>query len=168
MIWILLVIMQFKHFIADYPLQNQYMLGKFKEKGWVRPLAAHCGIHFLFTLIVSFVALYPGYRYIKGESQLSSLIIISILFGLLDFTIHFVMDRIKASPKMLGRFQALSKNEMINEVLPVINNPEHPNQNEVKQRATSNVLFWWSLGLDQMVHHLTDILIVYLIIKSLG
>ena len=30
-IFILLVIFQFKHFIADYLLQNNYMLGKFKD-----------------------------------------------------------------------------------------------------------------------------------------
>ena len=29
MIWTLLVIMQIKHFVADYLLQNSYMMGKF-------------------------------------------------------------------------------------------------------------------------------------------
>lgn len=165
MIWILLIVMQFKHFIADYLLQGKYMLGKFKDKGWGLPLAAHCGVHFLFTFIISFITFYPEYRYIKGESQLSSLILFGILLGLLDFGIHFVMDRIKASPQMLGRYQALSKNEMITEILPVINNTEHPQRGEATQRVKSNVLFWWSLGLDQMVHHLTDILIIYIILK---
>ena len=31
-IFVLLFAFQMKHFLADYPLQNVYMLGKFKEK----------------------------------------------------------------------------------------------------------------------------------------
>jgi len=151
-IWILLVIFQFKHFIADYPLQTHYMLGKFKERGWVLPLAAHCAVHFAFTFIISFIF---------GLSLAQS-----ILVATLDFSIHFVMDRIKASPKMLGRFNSLSKNEMLN----LLNNNICPgelapcDEEKKKQVLKSNVLFWWALGVDQLVHHLTDILLIYLII----
>ena len=109
-----------------------------------------------------------------------------LLFGLptLDFVIHFIMDRIKASPKMLGRFTALSKEEMIT----LIEKEKHATKqiwesdlggrinvplfesacktlNEVESKKKSNVLFWWSLGVDQAVHHLTDILLIYFIME---
>lgn len=156
-IWILLIIFQFKHFIADYPLQTPYMLGKFKDKGWVLPLAAHCGIHFLFTFFISLICFF------KTPLGLS----FAIELGLLDFSIHFVMDRIKASPKLLGRFQALSKKEMITEILPNLNYAEEGSEPlySAKFRLKSNTYFWYSLGLDQMVHHLTDILIIFLIVS---
>ncbi len=49
---VLLVVFQLKHFMADYPLQNEYMLGKFKAKGWFAPLALHAGVHSLFTCVI--------------------------------------------------------------------------------------------------------------------
>ena len=104
-------------------------------------------MHFVFTgLIVYFV---------------TRKLDLGLKLAILDFIIHFIMDRIKASPKMLGRYQALSKNEMKNilSYLPTLG------KDGVKEKfgkeLNSNVLFWWSLGLDQLVHHLTDILIVY-------
>ena len=51
-LFVLLVLYQVKHFVADYPLQGTYMLGKFKKNGWVLPLAAHCGVHALFTFAI--------------------------------------------------------------------------------------------------------------------
>jgi hypothetical protein len=151
MIWILLVVFQFKHFIADYPLQGAYMLGKFKP-GWdfVKPLAAHCAVHFALTFAIALCY--------------SHKVTMALMVGLLDFMIHFIMDRVKASPKMLGRYKALSANEM----MAILSNV--PKMGETLVRATfyptlrSNTLFWWSLGIDQMVHHLTDILVIYLLV----
>ncbi len=56
---------------------------------------------------------------------------------LCDFLIHFTMDRIKSGPKYLGRF----------------NN---------KNRAS----YWNCLGFDQLVHHLTHYLIVYIVLAD--
>jgi hypothetical protein len=48
-----LVAFQIKHFLADFPLQGKYMLGKFKGgTDWVLPLVAHSGVHALFTLAI--------------------------------------------------------------------------------------------------------------------
>lgn len=160
MIWLLLVIFQLKHFIADYPLQGSYMLGKFKDKGWVLPLATHCAVHWLFTTVIAFLVFFHAEtvpRDFQSTKLYVRLLILAAIFGLIDFTIHFAMDRIKASPKMLGRFQALSKNDMYE----IINQDKLGNNIEINNaRKKSNVLFWWSLGLDQMVHHLTDILLI--------
>ncbi len=119
-IFLLLVIYQLKHFICDYPLQNAYMLGKFKESGWVKPLLAHTGIHAIATFLIAFA--------------FTNLFFLSLSLAAFDLVIHFIMDRVKASPKMLGRF-------------------------DIKDKR-----FWWSLGLDQMVHHLTHYAIIACIV----
>lgn len=123
MIFILLAIFQIKHFLADYLLQNKYMLNKFKLDGWILPLSAHAGIHALFTfsIITVIISLQLG-----------------IILALFDFVSHFIIDRIKASPNILGKFK-----------------PD--------QKA-----FWITLGLDQMAHHFVHYLIIYFIITSIS
>lgn len=134
-IFLLLVIYQIKHFIADYPLQGKYMLGKFKP-GWdfLGPLLAHVAVHGVMTFAIS-LAFKPH---------------LAFKLAILDITIHFIMDRIKASPKYLGRFKPLTK-----ETFPTATD----------QEKKSNTYFWWSLGLDQMVHHLTHYLLIYLLLS---
>lgn len=117
MVFILMVIFQFKHFFADYPLQGKYMLGKFKGgTEWILPLLLHCSVHAAFTLLIC-LWINPALWWLC----------------FLDLTSHFIMDRIKASPNLLGKFK-------------------------VEQRQ-----FWINLGIDQLVHHLSDILIVWLL-----
>ena len=57
-----------------------------------------------------------------------------VVYAFIDFTLHFIMDRVKASPNILGRFKP------------------------------DNKYFWWALGGDQAWHHLTHYLIIYLVI----
>lgn len=85
---ILNVIYQVKHFIADFVLQNVWMLQKGKA-GWdfLLPLSIHCGVHAGFTLAIVLVV-NPSLWWLT----------------FLDFGIHFVMDRFKAGPRYLGRF----------------------------------------------------------------
>lgn len=155
-ILLLLFIFQIKHFVADFPLQNKYMLGKFKEKGWILPLTAHSGVHAVFTFIISlcFVGLY-----------------VSILLGVMDFVIHFTMDRIKASPKMLGRFKAINEFEYASYQKRIDRSFKEgaiydvsEAETDLHYRMESNKKFWWSLGLDQMVHHLTHYIIIMFLI----
>lgn len=183
LLFALLIIYQIKHFLADYPLQGKYMLGKFKP-GWdfLGPLAAHCIVHGLFTFLI---AKYCGY---------SS----PITLAFIDFSIHFVMDRIKASPKYLGRFKAVTKDQYEDHmeniaslrmqeemVLEAVRRYPETTVNDIGfshdlysvrkelenahrdwyYKMQSNTFFWWSLGLDQMVHHLTH---YYLIAKIMG
>jgi hypothetical protein len=132
-VFLLLILFQMKHFIADFPLQTPYMLGKFKAEGWVLPLLAHCSVHSVFTLcIVLYFA--PAFWWV----------------ALLDFLFHFTMDRIKASPHFLGRFKTLSANEFAT---------------ASKQSLRYNTFFWWSLGFDQMFHHLTHYLLIWIILS---
>ena len=114
--FILLVVYQVKHYIADFPLQKEYMVKNKALEGWafVRPLAIHCGIHAFLSLLIV-MAVNPTLWWL----------------ALVDFATHFTMDRIKAGPRYLGRF----------------NDP-----------TTS--AFWNCLGFDQMVHHITHYFII--------
>lgn len=108
--------------MADYPLQGKYMLGKFKGgTEWIKPLAAHAAVHALYTFLI---LCFLNWK-------------IALAAAAFDFNAHFVVDRIKASPNLLGRFK--------------------PHQKE----------FWWSLGADQSAHHLTHYLIIYFTITNL-
>lgn len=78
-IFILMILFQIKHFICDYPLQGSYMLGKFKKDGWELPLAAHAGVHFIATFLISLAF---GFE-------------IALSVAALDFAIHFVVDKMK-------------------------------------------------------------------------
>lgn len=119
---LLLVIYQLKHFLCDFIFQNVWMLQK-SRPGWdfVLPLSIHCAIHALCTLII--VLYYnPSVWWL----------------AVLDFVLHFVMDRIKAGPKYLGRFH------------------------DMKAKS-----FWISFGFDQMFHHLVHIYICWYLVASL-
>jgi len=116
-IFAMLVTFQVKHLIGDYILQTGWMVrGKTKaDLGFVFPLAVHVFIHAGTTfLIVMYVnpELWP--------------------LALVDFVAHFAMDRIKSSPRMLGRFTNMNKQS-----------------------------FWIPFGIDQMVHHLTHYFIIW-------
>ena len=117
LLW-LLIIFQVKHFIADFVLQNVWMLQKSRPNwDFVLPLSIHCGVHALSTL--------PFVLYLKPSMW---------WLAVLDFVVHFAMDRIKAGPRYLGRF------------------------NDIQSKA-----YWVSFGLDQMVHHFTHIYICWML-----
>lgn len=150
----LLILFQLKHFLADYPLQFEFMLGKFKDKGWFLPLFWHAFVHSVFTYHIVGIFLIvnnsPNYSYTAFACML------------IDLVAHFVIDRVKASPKMLGRFKALSALEW--KSLNVHPSFTDKDRSDAKR---SNKYFWWSLGADQMAHHLTHYLIIYLTLRAL-
>lgn len=134
MIFLLLVLFQIKHLLADYFLQGKYMLGKFKpHPDYILPLAAHCAVHGVMTFAIASI--------VSSKA--------AFWVALLDFVLHFAMDRVKASPELLGRFEALTKET-------------YPTATDEQKR--SNTRFWWSLGLDQTVHHLTHYLIIWILL----
>lgn len=142
-LFLLLVIYQIKHFVCDYPLQGTYMLGKFKSGcGWILPLLAHSLVHGLATFLIALL--------FKPE--------LALWLGLLDMTIHFIVDRIKASPNLLGQFKPLSASEFADIANSLkLNGPNKT----LTQRIKSNTYFWWSLGFDQGLHHLTHYLLIW-------
>ena len=154
-VFLLLFLYQIKHFVCDYPLQGRYMLGKFLPyPKFILPLLAHALVHGLFTYTIA-------YMFHKG-------VYIALGLAAFDMGIHFVVDRIKASPNMLGKFKALSANEY-KQYLQQVQSlsdapvPRHPEiqlaldniQRDFLPKMKSNTYFWWALGWDQMMHHLT-------------
>ena len=116
-----LVIFQVKQFAADFPLQNRYMLQKTRSDwSFIPPLALHCAIHAAITLFIVALIL-PKLWWL----------------AIVDFFLHFTMDRIKAGPRYLGRF-----------------------------RDTNSVRFWMSFGFDLMVHHMTHYWIIWMLITT--
>lgn len=119
MFFVLLIWLKFKHFLADFPLQGRYMLGKFKGgKDWILPLLAHVAVHGLFTLGLCLLV-DPGLWWLC----------------FVDAGIHFVMDRVKASKELLGRWKFEDK------------------------------MYWQILGFDQLIHGCTDLLVLYCLLK---
>jgi hypothetical protein len=144
----LLIAYQIKHFLCDYPLQGPYMLRKFLPGwGFFLPLLAHAGVHALCTGLIAF--LFGSYHLI-------------IPLALLDGTVHFIMDRIKAGPKYMGRWKPLTAQEYRN-CYDLSKSHWAPTSSQASQHLRGNTLFWWALGFDQMVHHLTHYLCIYLL-----
>ena len=91
--FILLVVYQIKHFVADFPLQREYMLRKVRPGlDFVLPLTMHCSVHGVGTLLIILVV-NPSLWWL----------------AIADFIIHFIADRLKSGPRYLGRFNNLQK-----------------------------------------------------------
>jgi Protein of unknown function (DUF3307) len=109
---------QIKHFICDFPLQNNYMLGKFKPfPFYILPLFQHSAVHAF------------------GTAWLCALFNWPLWFIAFDLVTHFIIDRIKASPSLGGRWKPSDK------------------------------YFWWALGADQMAHQLVGIFMIWWVFK---
>lgn len=159
-LFFLFFIYQIKHFLADYIFQNgiTFMLGKFKKGwGWILPLTAHVAVHGVMTAGIAF---WVG----RGDIALS--------LALFDMIVHFGMDRLKASPNLLGRYKGLSAPEYYalmggkeiaidKDGLPYLENitPE-----KAKKKLRDNTIFWNAVGFDQLVHHLTHYILIAKII----
>lgn len=116
---------------------------------------------------------------------------LSLGLGILDLMIHFGMDRIKASPNLWGKFKALSAFEFMalssEPRLKIVFTPDRGgfsetkttlknfsgkpafgfkevDEKEAKTLLKGNTYFWWALGADQMVHHLTHYWIIWTLI----
>ena len=156
-IFALLVFFQFKHLVADYFLQGKWMIQKFKpDWGFFLPLLAHAGVHALFTLgVCLFVA--PNLWWL----------------AVVDLVAHFIMDRIKAGPKYLGRFKALSGAEYMktveNEHWAKLSDSTQNNREmlrAINKKRRHNVYFWWALGFDGFIHNLTYLYIVFVLVMD--
>lgn len=147
---VLLVVFQLKHLLADYFLQDRYMIGKFKEHGWFKPLLSHVIVHGTMTFIICCFAA-PD---------------LAIPAAILDMFFHFAMYRIKASSKLLGRFKPVSK-ERMEEIMSYYNLFDKERVDRlVKPELKSNKWFWYSLGIDQAFHHLTHYIIIIAILLN--
>lgn len=116
-IFAMLVAFQVKHLIGDYLLQTGWMVrGKTRPgPSYIFPLAVHVFVHAATTFAIVMIV-NPALWWL----------------ALFDFAVHFIMDRIKSSPRLLGRYADMNKQS-----------------------------FWIPFGIDQMVHHLTHYFIIW-------
>ena len=147
MILILLVIFQIKHLVADFMLQGKYMLGKFsRDWDFFLPLLAHAGVNAAFTLLIC-LCVSPSLWWL----------------AIVDLVTHFLIDRMKAGQRYLGRFKLLSAMEMKDNI-EVMNTEKvlgvNQHTDNIKRAIWHNTFFWWALGVDQMMHQLVYIFIV--------
>lgn len=85
----LFVLFFVKHFLADYPLQTEYMLRKSGHLyPWITPLLAHCLVHAVLTYIVLTFVVALGMFTIPLTGLLALV--------LLEFIAHFFIDAWKA------------------------------------------------------------------------
>ena len=74
-----MLILTFKHVIADFVLQTSWMaLGKDQKTGWALPLLAHCLVHLAVAMTLILI-IAPRFWFV----------------ALIDFAIHITIDRAK-------------------------------------------------------------------------
>jgi len=74
-----MLLLTFKHIIADFVLQNAWMAhGKDQKTGWALPLLVHCLIHLAVAMVLLLI-LAPKFWFV----------------ALIDFVIHITIDRAK-------------------------------------------------------------------------
>jgi hypothetical protein len=170
-LFVLLLVYQLKHFLADYILQGKYMLGKFKPKwDFLGPLLAHVGVHAVMTFSIVCVALQLLDKLLPTDFVYAHAVAIAMFDGI----VHFFMDRIKAGPRYMGRWKPISAAEYPDLALYANLKDEEcegldfERRKNSRKRLRGNTLFWWALGFDQMVHHVTHYACIYFILKLAG
>lgn len=120
-IFIVLVILEVKHFLCDYPLQTKYQVthkGIYGHPGGI----IHSGLHIIGTS-VAFLVITP--TFVVGAA---------ILVG--EFIVHYHIDWTK---------------------------------DQVMRRTgltSTDSGFWWTLGTDQLLHHLTYLGIAAILVAT--
>jgi hypothetical protein len=124
----LFFLFELKHFICDYPLQTEYMLGKFKPyPEYLTSLFAHSLVHGAGTFIT--IAIVSAF--VRPVATFSY----AFMWAVMDVVTHFIIDRVKASPDLGGRWKS------------------------------DNKYFWWALGADQFGHHVVQLLIILALVR---
>jgi len=146
-LFIILILLKIKHFICDYICQTPYMLGKFKpDWDFIPPLMAHVGTHGIFTFLLCWW-INPTVWWL----------------AFVDMASHFIIDRVKAGPKYLGRYKALD-GDGFKRAFDTIQHATDPKAiKNAETKIKHNTYFWWSLGFDQMWHGISDLVILYAI-----
>jgi hypothetical protein len=167
LIFVLLAAFNLKHFIADWLWQTDYHQGKAK-RGWgfLGPLLSHVSNHFILTTTISAVVLI----HFDHPAPFG----FGMLIGLGDAVVHFIMDRIKAGPKYMGRWKMLTGNEVARAKEMLLKEGDVTtwagwlDHLGASSWLRGNQLFWWSLGFDQAIHNLTNYAAIYAVLKIAG
>jgi hypothetical protein len=117
----ILVVLEVKHFIFDYPLQTGYQLRNKATYGHPGGLL-HAGLHALGGT-AAFLVVRPSLG-----------VAFAIVVG--EFIAHYHLDWAK------GQF------------------------NKRRGLTTADAMYWWGIGLDQLLHHLTYVVIAAVLMAT--
>lgn len=162
-IFLMLILFEIKHFLFDFVFQTKYHLGKFNADGsFYWPLVSHSAWVACLTPAILGIAGYG--RHVE---------LVAIAWGI-DFWSHFFIDRLKAGPKYLGRFKALSAQEyqVCNKAVynsqiyyDINGNQKFMDTPEALKKLRGNWMYFVSIGIDQMAHHLVYLAIIYMAVS---
>ena len=163
-----LLLFQVKHYMADYRLQNEYMLRKFELNAneWVPALLLHSFVHGSLTVVISCLFIWIKSLMVTEVMQESYQpdYNLSIWLGLFDMVVHFAVDRWKASPHYAGKYRSLSKKEFIKIKQELSRSTDPMYTKHLLDRINSNREFWLAVGWDQFLHHCTHYIILAILI----
>ena len=160
-IFILLILYQVKYFVCDVLLQKDYMQGKYKDwPKFIGPLFTHSMVHYWGTLLIV-VWFDPRH---------------ALIYALGDALTHFIIERVNTSPKMFGRFKALTQKEyeyiMEGKGIPQYHRNLGWSLNLLPLKYVQrnrillhDKLFKISFGAEQMFHFCTQYFIIYWLVK---
>ena len=136
-IFSMLLLFQLKHWLADFVFQTDYMMRKFLP-GW----------EFFLPLTAH------AFAHAVGAALIVAIFDPSLMWwaGGLTLVLHFFMDRMKAGPKYMGRWKLLAGSEFAT---------------ATDTQKRHNKFFWWSFGFDQMWHHCTNYLLIWLVVDKM-
>lgn len=115
-----LLVLEIKHFVCDYPLQTSYQLlnkGTYLHPGGI----LHSSLHALFTILVFLIA--------------PPTIAVGIAIVVGEFLVHYHIDWLKDRLTKRNGWVATRKE------------------------------FWWAIGADQLLHHLTYLVIAAILLS---
>ena len=151
LIFVLLVVYQAKHFIADY-LTGHYQLSRFNDGfGSFIPLLSHALTHSALTFIIALFL-------VPAE--------VAFVLAVGDGLVCFGMDSLKAGSR-LGRYKALSAEEY-RAAMKALDHKNYPDLAfgvpAAQKKLREDKHFWWVKGFDGLVHHLTHYGIIYILV----
>lgn len=150
---VLIALMALKHFVASYPLQCSYTVKGLGSSNWLLPMLARCSIHGAATIIVIL-----SWWWHNGEPMRWS--ILAIVAGA-DMLSHFVIDRVKVSSELLGKYQVASPQELA-QIAIDYQSKDASVVAAAQAESDSNKYFWWVDGGCHLLYGLVGIAIACL------
>jgi hypothetical protein len=116
-----LLVLEVKHFIFDYPLQTGYQLRNKTSYGHVGGLL-HAGLHVLGSSAV--------FLFVRPSLAVGAAVLLA------EFLVHYHLDWAKG--------QLMKRHDL----------------------TTHDAIYWWGIGIDQMLHHLTYLAMAAILVAA--
>lgn len=153
-LYMVIALFALKHFLASYPLQCSYTVKGLGSSNWFLPMLARCSVPAITTMV-----LVLGIWHKMGVSLNVTLLAVVMA---IDFVSHFLIDRMKVSGGLFGRFQVASPQELAQ--IAIDYTSKDPAVVEAAQaESDSNKYFWWVDGFCHLLYGAIGLTQIYLI-----